>query len=485
MLLKQEISKDPLMLRGAILLLLLCVVAFVITGRYALLAVPVCGLLLVVLSRNWKLGYWALLCSLPLSVKLELAGNAFSLSLPAQPIVWCFFLLAIFFVAFNPRSVPVWWMLHPLTLLVAAQFIWLIAAVADSTVLLLSLKFLFAKTWFLAVFFLFPVFVFKEKKDFRTALLLLLTPVLASIVVILIRHAMLGFRFSQINNAIGLFYYNHVEYSTILSMMFPLVCVVYPLTKSRGRIYRRGWLILVLLLLTALFFSYARAAILAILFSMVVGVAIKCRLVNWIMPLFYGAIALLMVYLIRESRYLELRPSYEHTYMHSDLSGHLTATFKGRDMSSMERLHRWIAAVRMSREKPLTGFGPHGFYYNYQPYTLRSFRTYVSANVERSTTHNYFLLMLTEQGYPAMILYGLLVLAVFAFAQRIYHRFGDRFYKCCTLGVAMCFAACFVNNFFSELVETQKIGALFYLCLALLVILDSKSRVADTHVTTP
>ena len=93
-----------------------------------------------------------------------------------------------------------------------------------------------------------------------------------------------------------------------------------------------------------------------------------------------------------------------------------------------------------------------------------------------STTHNYFLFMLVEQGWPAMILYAILVMVVLAHAQKIYYRFEDRFYKKLTLGMAMMFSAGFINNFFSELLETHKVGALFYLSIAILVILDKKSK---------
>jgi O-antigen ligase len=40
----------------------------------------------------------------------------------------------------------------------------------------------------------------------------------------------------------------------------------------------------------------------------------------------------------------------------------------------------------------------------------------------------------------------------------------------------MSFSVCFINNLFSELIETDKVGPLFYLSLALLVIIDKKSR---------
>jgi hypothetical protein len=84
--------------------------------------------------------------------------------------------------------------------------------------------------------------------------------------------------------------------------------------------------------------------------------------------------------------------------------------------------------------------------------------------------------MLVEQGWPAMILYAILVAVVFAQAQKIYLRFKDKFYKNATLGVSMMFAAGFINNFFSELLETHKVGCLFFLVISLLVVLDRKSR---------
>ena len=40
----------------------------------------------------------------------------------------------------------------------------------------------------------------------------------------------------------------------------------------------------------------------------------------------------------------------------------------------------------------------------------------------------------------------------------------------------MMFAAGFVNNFFSELLETHKVGCLFFISISLLVILDKKSK---------
>jgi O-antigen ligase len=78
-----------------------------------------------------------------------------------------------------------------------------------------------------------------------------------------------------------------------------------------------------------------------------------------------------------------------------------------------------------------------------------------------------------------------LVVTFFAQAQRTYQKFKDRFYKQVTLGVAMMFAASFVNNFFSELIETHKVGALFYMSISLLIILTHKSKKEQEQTSHP
>ena len=194
------------------------------------------------------------------------------------------------------------------------------------------------------------------------------------------------------------------------------------------------------------------------------------------MPSLYALIILAFCYLVPNNKYIEFRPDYNKTFMHKNFTDHIIATFRGTDMSSMERVYRWVAAVRMSQDRPITGYGPRTFYYYYKPYAVTSFATYVSRNPEHSTTHNYFIYMLVEQGWPAMLLYALLMYAIFAKAQKVYHRLKDRFYRLVTIGITMTIAVGFVNNFFSELIETHKVAALFYIPIAMLILLDKKSK---------
>ena len=470
----ERLERGALIGGGAVVLGLLTLSAY--TGNYLLLALPFAILFIALLLLNWKTAWWIFLFSVPLSQQIFLLNKSLSTSLPDEPIMWCFVLVFLLLLAARPRILPEWFWRSPLTLVIVIQYLWLIVAVACSQEGFLSLKFLLAKSWFLVAGFVFPVLVFRAKKDFIRGFFLLMIPILITMLAIVYRHKTVGFDFTLINKAVGSIYYNRVDYATVMSMAFPLIWVAIPLTR-RWKTWQRGLLLLTIpFFAVAIYLTFARGAMLATFFAIALGIGIRLKVAQYILPAFYGLIALLIVYMVRHNKYIDYRPNYEHTYTHFTFADHMIATFRGEDMSSMERLYRWIAAVRMSTDKPLTGYGPNSFYYHYKPYAVSSFRTYVSRNMEQSTTHNYLLYMLVEQGWPGMLLYATLLVIFFVVAQRTYHRFADHFYRYVTIGVAMMFAASFINNFFSELIETHKVGIMFYLSIALMIVLEQKSR---------
>ncbi|MBS1629132.1 MAG: O-antigen ligase family protein [Bacteroidetes bacterium] len=453
------------------------VAGYVATEFLPLLVVPFALLYVALFFINWKTAWWVFLFFIPLSQELDLIEGVLTTTVPDEPMMWLFLLLTIVLLASRPRSFPQWWLRSPLTLVVVLQYLWMLVAIFCAERHLIAFKFGLAKTWFLAAYFVLPIFIFRKKSDFKNGFFIILLPTLLTMLVINYWHYQLGFAFSLIHKAVGRIYYNRVDYSSFMSMLFPLVVVAFVLSKGMRWWWRALLVLTILFFLMAIYFTFARGAMLAIAFAAGIAFAIRKRLVNWVLPAFFGLIALTVVYMVRHNKYIDFRPNFTHTYTHFTFADHLVATFRGEDMSSMERLYRWIAAVRMSEDKPLVGVGPNAFYFNYKPYTVSSFRTYVSRNTEHSTTHNYFLFMLVEQGWPAMLLYAALLMVFFAVAQRTYHRFkGERFYQHVTLGVAMMLAAGFIDNFFSELIETHKVGALFYFAIVLMIILDQKSR---------
>ena len=128
---------------------------------------------------------------------------------------------------------------------------------------------------------------------------------------------------------------------------------------------------------------------------------------------------------------------------------------------------------------PLLGVGPNTFYYNYKPYMIPVFKTWVSNNEEHSTVHNYFLLTAIEQGIPGLIFFLLLLGAMIFYAERLYHRLEDKFSKTAVMTCGVMIMMIVTVNFLSDLVETDKVGSLFFLCLATIVSIDINSRMVS------
>ena len=178
----------------------------------------------------------------------------------------------------------------------------------------------------------------------------------------------------------------------------------------------------------------------------------------------------------KNDRYLLYAHDYKTTIFHKDFGEHLVATYKLKDVSTAERFYRWIAGVRMIKDKWTTGYGPNTFYANYKPYAVPAYKTWVSDNKDHSTVHNYFLLTIIEQGLPGILFFLLLTGAMFYYAQQLYHRIADPLFKTAALTTGVILTMLLVVNFLSDLIETDKVGSLFFLCLSVLVITDVNTR---------
>jgi O-antigen ligase len=150
-----------------------------------------------------------------------------------------------------------------------------------------------------------------------------------------------------------------------------------------------------------------------------------------------------------------------------------------KDLSTAERSYRWIAGVRMIKDSWMTGFGPGSFFSEYKSYTLPAFKTWVSKNAEHSTVHNYFLLLIIEQGVIGLLLFLLLLGFLFWYAQKIFHRTDDPFWKNSVGAVAAILTMICTVNFLSDLIETDKVGSVFYMCIAFLIVADGSQRKQD------
>ena len=123
-----------------------------------------------------------------------------------------------------------------------------------------------------------------------------------------------------------------------------------------------------------------------------------------------------------------------------------------------------------------TGFGPNNFYANYKNYTANIFKTYFSDNPEHLTVHNYYLLTAVEQGFIGLLLFYLLLCMMFLHIQRLYNIFKNNFYRTVTLTTGIVISMIAIINSMSDMIETDKIGSLFWLSVGVIIVLDQKLK---------
>ena len=410
--------------------------------------------------------FYVLIGSIPWSVEYHFS-NALGTDLPDEPLMLLAAFACLTLIAIRRKEIS----LHSATALawlLGIQLAWTIVTVILSTDVLLSVKYLLAKSWYLLAFLGLPLLLFKTHRWIKTAAIVLAGSMCLSVLFVLYKHAAFGFSFEKVNTALEPFYRNHVNYSALLVCIVPLL-----IGFIRGKRRYRYWLITALLVvLTALYLSYSRGAWLALVIGMVSYFLLEKK---WMVHAFVLFIVLTIgsiIWLQHNDRYLQYAPHYSTTIFHTNFEEHLVATYKMKDLSTAERYFRWIAGVRMTKDSWLNGFGPNTFYDNYKAYTIPAFKTYVSKNEEHSTVHNYFLLLVIEQGVIGLLLFLVTIGLAFRQAEKIYHQATDPFHKRTAAALVAILSMICTVNFLSDLLESDKVGPLFYLCLAVLIFME-------------
>ena len=447
----------------------------VVAGYYShpiVVVIPAGMVLILLLIQQPQWIIYLLFASIPWSIEYKFS-NQLGTDLPDEPLMW---LTAFtFLVGFMYRSKLIdFKRIHFLILILVLQYVWIGVTVVFSTDITVSAKYFIAKTWYLLAFVGAPILFLKSEKEVKTTITILLFSMLAVVAIVLVCHSTFNFSFEKVNNALLPFFRNHVNYSALLVFMVPILVAFIQLT--RWRIYKVLLVLSLIFVIAALYLSYSRGAWLALVAGVLSYWLIQKRLLVVAFVFAFLLVIVSIFYLKNNNRYLQFAHDYNTTIFHEDFREHLKATYTLKDVSTAERFYRWIAGVRMVKDSWITGFGPTTFYDNYKSYTVPLFKTWVSKNEERSTVHNYFLLLLVEQGILGLLLFLILLGALLWYAQIIYHRTTNPFWKVSAAAIVVILVMQGVVNFLSDLVETDKVGSIFYFCIAILVIADRATK---------
>ncbi|MBC6607538.1 O-antigen ligase family protein [Hymenobacter sp. BT188] len=443
------------------------------------IALPLAMVGLAVLAVDWRWVYYVLLFTLAFSVEIPLLGGL-SLDVPSEPLMLV--LVACFGVnmLLGRAKVPRRFWVHPLVIIIGLALLWSMVATLVSVDTVKSIKYLLAKTWYIIPFVFVTLLIVRRPKDIWGVVACHVAGATLTAVYAFVRHAGLGFSFDGINPAVLPFYKNHVAYAATISMLLP-----YALYGARrpelSSFWRWLWRGAFVMLLLGVFFSYTRASMASLPLAIGFYFIVRWRLTRVVLVAVAIATAAGTFYFVNQNNYMLYAPNFEKTVFNGeDFGKHLQATYNLEDLSGMERVYRWVAAGHMISDRPIMGSGPNTFYPEYKRYTVSSFRTYVSRNPEKSTTHNYFLLMLAEQGIPGFLLFTILVVTALLMVERLYHRSQSVEHKRIVLAAGLSLFIITAHLLLNELVEVDKIGSFFYIALAILM--RAESWIRDENV---
>ncbi len=465
-----QYTNNQLLFAGLALSIVVGVVSGIATDSYFLFGLPAIFLGAFITIVDFRKIFYLLLFCLPLSTEIELPGG-FGTDFPSELLTVLLAGIFLLFVIQKGRQLNSAFVRHPLTLLLLLHFGWILITTLNSDQLIISLKFLLAKSWYVITFYFLAGYLLKTEAQIKLFFWCVFSALLFTVFVILIRHAATGFSFEEVNFVLKPFYRNHVSYAAILVLFFPYLWYA---TTWYPRWSWKWWslVICVFIFLIAVYLTYTRAAYVSLILAAGVYFVIRFRLMKVAIGLAIIAGLAGVIYVSTDNKYLDYAPDFNKAISHKKFDNLIEATAKGEDISTMERVYRWVAGFHMVSDQPWMGFGPGNFYDFYVPYTVNSFSTYVSDNPEHSGVHSYFLMVAIEQGILGLIIFLLLCFYTLLLGERLYHQTRDVSYRRIVLMAILSIVAIDVILLINDMVETDKVGSFFFIAMAVLVNVD-------------
>jgi len=418
----------------------------------------------------------------PLSVHLvDERYSTINLSLPTEPLIILVFigvllkLLASKRIYFENFRVA-------LSILLLVDFGWLVITAINSSMPLISTKYVLMKSWYIVVFYFLLVKYFKSNQVVKKFLWLFICSVCVLVVYTLWEHGQEGFGRAAAYTAMRPFLPDHGMYAACISFAIPVLFVF----AIHGKILGYSsflriicWGIFVFLII-AVALSFTRASWVSVAVSLLLYFVLLFKVhFKYILLLVSILVGALFINLddIQTDLSRNKKESDDNIENHLQSVGNVTS-----DPSNLERFNRWSCAIRMFEEKPIMGWGPGTYTFQYGQFQLPHQMTIISTNAGKlGGIHSEYLRPLAESGLIGALFYLLIILFVTHLGfkhQRVLNGIPKILSLAAFLGLVTYFAHALLNNYS----EFDKIAVPLYSFMAIITAIElNYKNVEEDH----
>ncbi|HBZ66637.1 MAG TPA: hypothetical protein DEO70_07350 [Bacteroidales bacterium] len=411
--------------------------------------------------------------STPLAINMADSELGFGVSIPSEPLM--FGLLIIFFIKLFYERQYDWKILrHPISVVILIQLLWMLLTCINSEIPIVSFKYLLSRLWFVVPFFFMGVLLFRDHRFIWRFFWAYLIPLGVVVVYSTVHHASFGFNEEIGNSVMTPFYNDHTAYGAILALMLPPALVL-SFNRDFSFYVRLAGVGVLTLLLIGLFLSYSRAAWIGSFAGLAVAIAVWLKIK--FKYIFLAIASIVTVFSVFQREILDRLEKNKQDSSANFVEHVRSISNISSDASNLERINRWQAAFRLTKERPLLGWGPGTYQFVYAPYQMTREKTIISTNAgDKGNAHSEFIGPMSEQGIPGMLIVVALVIVVVYYGLSLRHKLTDRRMRAVSLAVTVGLITYFVHGLLNNFLDTDKLSVPVWAFIAMLVSLDVYSR---------
>jgi O-antigen ligase len=188
-----------------------------------------------------------------------------------------------------------------------------------------------------------------------------------------------------------------------------------------------------------------------------------------------GIVALILGFYKWDQIQMELgRNKYEHTTESFD-ERLQSATNVTTDASNLERINRWSCAIAMFEQRPIFGYGPGTYAFEYAPFQEPENLTIISTNFgDMGNAHSEYLGALAEMGVMGMVSFIGIVVAIFFSMITLYNKLPitDIKNRVLVMGMIAAQTTYFVHAFLNNFLDTDKAAVPIWAMCAMVIVMN-------------